>query len=202
MCGHKHRVSDDRLGKKIKCMACDEVFRLSPSKAISESPPQPAKDADEPLGRRLVKKALGDPSAALDGCIPGAIGGVLAGMVVPVFAGIFTSEEGGGIIGKAFLGFLIGFGIGVVVGAVWGAGGRRFVPGFQVKPGRALLGAGAVIGTIVAVIAEHDWRWIPLGAIVGAAGAYLWVVVCNRVEAAMNAPGPMSAEEDDLFEAD
>ena len=79
-CGHKHRVADERLGKKIRCVACDEMFTAKPSKRIKESAaPASGAEASEDLGRQLVTKTLGDPARVLDGAILGAISGVLAG---------------------------------------------------------------------------------------------------------------------------
>src|SRR6516165_4387080 len=108
-CGHKHRVSDNLVGRKVKCTACDAVFRLSPGQALAEPPPA-AKAAEAGWGTRLLHKVMDDPSAALDGAIAGAIGGVLAGVVVAVPAGIVSGEAAGETVVRVLLGFVLGIG--------------------------------------------------------------------------------------------
>ena len=75
LCGQEHRISDDLVGKKVVCKACEEVFPLSPDQIIVKLPTRPAKKVEEPWGPKLFKKVLRDPEAALDGSIPGAFSG-------------------------------------------------------------------------------------------------------------------------------
>jgi hypothetical protein len=193
-CGHQHQVVEERLGKRLKCTACGAVLKLSPGKAVPESPPQPAAEAGETVGPGLLKKALGDPSAALEGSVPSAISGVLAGVLVALLAGILRGETFGETVGNALLGFVIGCGLGTLLGAILGAAGRRLRPDFQSKAGFARPVGGALIGCLVVAIVV-GFRWVPLGAGLGAVGAKLWTLLCDRVESATNAPGRINLEE-------
>jgi hypothetical protein len=194
-------VSNERLGKKLTCMACDERFTLSPGEARAESSSQPAAEADETWGPKLLQKALGDPSAVLDGVIPGAVSGVVAGVFVALLVGILTGEAVGETVFKVLFGFVTGFVVGTLLGAILGVGGRRIRPDVQIKSGFALLVGGAVIGGLVAVIVE-PFRWLPLGAGLGAVGAHLWALLCRRVESAAAPPGRKTWEEDFLSDDD
>src|SRR5947209_12541922 len=108
-CGHKHRVADDRIGEQQKCMACGEVFKLSPGRGIAEPATQPTIEADDSLTYKLLKKAVDDPAAVIDAAIPGAISGVLTGVLVAILVGIPTGRPFGEVITKVLVGFVIGF---------------------------------------------------------------------------------------------
>jgi hypothetical protein len=150
----------------------------------------------------LLKKTLGDPTAAVDGSIPGAISGVFAGVLIAILAGILSGEAGGETVAKVLLGFVVGFGVGTLLGATLAAVGRRFRPNFQIRPGFALVAAGAVIGSLVAAIAGAS-RWIALGGVLGGVGANLWPLLCRHVESAISCPpSRLNLDEDDLREDD
>jgi hypothetical protein len=201
-CGHKHRASNDRVGKKLMCSKCNEVFPFSPTPATA-APSSPPEGPGATLGLQFVKKAMGDPSAALDGALPGAASGLLAGIFGALVVGLVRGESVGEIVAKILLGFVVGFGMGTFLGAILGAYGRRHRPDLRIEPGRALLAGGAVIGSLVVALVEN-FRWIPVGAGLGAIGAVLWTWLCNRLEAAVHAPERLKADEsfpnDDLEE--
>jgi hypothetical protein len=143
----------------------------------------------------LLKKALGDPSAALDGSIPGAISGILSGVVVALLAGILRAEAVGEIVGKVLLGFVIGCGLGTLLGAILAAASRRVRPYLQSKEEIIRLVGGALTGCMVVVIVG-GYPWAPLRAGVGAVGVKLWALLCDRVEAAAAPPARMDLEEE------
>ena len=194
-CGHKHSVSEDWLGKVLVRTRCSEVIQLPSSQDLADSLSQSAKKAEEGALSKLLKKAPGEPSAALEGSIPGAISGILAGTLVPLLGGIFFRKAVGRIVSEILFGAVIGFGLGALLGAILGVAGRRIRPDFPPKSGRVLLAGGAVIGSLVAVILQ-DFRWIPLGAGIGAVGPKLWPLPGSRVGAAANPPRHKTPEED------
>jgi hypothetical protein len=197
-CGRIYRVPENRLGKKLRCAVCENIFVLSPSEAIAESSSPPTGKADKTLRPKFFFwKRLGDPAAAVEGSIPGAISGVVAGSLGAFLAGIFSGEAAGEIIGSVLTGFVIGFGVGAVLGGILGAVRQRLRRDSRVEPGFTLFFWGAVIGSVVAVFVE-SFRWIPLGAGLGAVGASLWPLFCRRVEAAVNPP-PGETSGEDLY---
>jgi hypothetical protein len=192
-CGHRHRVSDDWLGKPLVCTRCGEVIRLPSSQDLAHSLSQSATKAEGGMLSKLLTKAPGEPSAALEGSIRGAISGLLAGTLVPVVAGILFRKGVGDIVNDILPECVIGFGVGALLGAILGVAGRRLRPDFPTKSGPAQLAGGAVIGSLVAAIIQ-DFRWIPLGAGIGAVGAKLWPLPGSRVGAAPNLPRPWTPE--------
>jgi len=177
-------------------MACDEVFTLSPGRGIAE-PATQATIADDTFTSRLLKKVVGDPAAVIDAAIPGAISGVLAGILVAILVGIPTGRPFGEIITKVLVGFMVGFAVGTLLGAFLGVAVKRSRPDYQIKPGFALLIAGGVIGGVVTILIE-SYRWIPLGAGVGALVANAWAIFCERLDAVTNPP-PRKLLDEDFF---
>jgi hypothetical protein len=201
-CGQAHRVTKERLGKRHKCIECGNLYVLSPSAAIAESPPL---SVDQSLDRTprfnlFDPKAWGDPSAALEGAIPGATAGIVSGVIGPFVAGILAGWSPGEILGGALIGFMIGFGVGAVLGGILGARGRRLRPDFRIEPGLPLYLCGAAIGGLTA-LGSMNWRWIPVGAAIGVAGAILGARVFGQGE---SSPGERSrtALEDELLGED
>jgi hypothetical protein len=194
-CGQQHRVPEARLGKKLMCTACAAVFRPSPDNAIAERPSLPAVKADRTRVPRVLKKVLGDPQEAVNGSILGSISGMIVGVVVPILAGIFSGATVGDTVGSILLGFGVGFGLGAPLGAVLGVAGWSGGPHLQSKSVIVMLVGGAVIGSLVTVLVA-PYRWLPLGASLGAAGALLWPLVCSRVEAGLRATSYMTPEDD------
>jgi hypothetical protein len=200
-CGYKHRVQDGWLDKRMKCAACEEVFRLSPDRAIAEPAPKPPPAPVESLGAKLVKKTLGDPAAASDASIPGAMSGILAGVVVSILFGIFSGQNTGETVGGALLGFVIGFGIGAMLGAIFGAVWRRVAGRFESKPSFPGLVSGALVGAVVALVVG-GLQWSPVGAGVGALGSLFWGILCRRVEAGAKRPDRLNFQEDEIMRTD
>jgi hypothetical protein len=186
-CGHRLRVSDDWLGKPLVCTRCSEVIRLPSREDLAHSLSQSATKANEGALSKLLRKAPGESSAALEGSIRGAISGLLAGTLVRLFADLLFRKAVGNIVSDILHEFVIGFGLGALLGAILGVAGRRLRPDFPTKSGPALLAGGAVIGSLVAAIIL-DFRWIPFGAGIGAVGAKLWPLRGSRVSAAPSPP--------------
>ncbi len=180
-CGQAHRVTKERLGKRQKCIECGNLYVLSPSAAIAESAPPSGDQDGSPRFNLFDLKALGDPSAALEGAIPGATAGIVSGVIGPFVAGILSGWSFGEMIGGAMIGFMIGFGVGALLGGILGARGRRLRPDFRIEPGYILSTCGAAIGSITA-LGCMNWRWIPVGAAIGVAGAILGARVFGQGE--------------------
>jgi hypothetical protein len=193
-CGHKQRIDDDRSGKKMMCVECEEILRCPPKESTVE-PPDPGPGADEARGLKLLKRALGNPAAALDGALPGAASGLLAGVLGTALVGFFTAASVGEIIATMLLGFVIGFGVGTTLGAVFGVWARRLRPDLRIEAGFRLLAGGAVIGSVVVGVVA-GLRWLALGAAIGSVGALLWPLLCSRVETAQSPWKPGTSEED------
>src|ERR1700758_4750359 len=94
-CGHKYSIPEEKLGSKVVCKECEEVFPLTLSKALPEPTSRPGKKADQPRQAKILQKVLGDTSAAVDGAIPAAISGILAGVLVPILVSPFSSVSVG-----------------------------------------------------------------------------------------------------------
>jgi hypothetical protein len=150
----------------------------------SQSDGPPRKDSERPAsqatgknlpseswGLKLVRTALGDPAAALEGALPGAFSGMLAGVVVGyVYGSTSPGAAPGEAIGRVLLGFVVGFGMGTVTGAILGVlspAGRSRASG---KTDWAPLVKGAVVGVVIALIVAN-YRWVLWGAGAGLAAA-------------------------------
>jgi hypothetical protein len=181
-CGHRHQVSDDWLGKVLVCTRCSEIIRLPSSQDLADSSSPSAKKADGGALARLLTKAPGEPSAALEGAIRGAVSGLLAGTLVPLLEDLLLQKAIGDIFSEVLYGCVVGFGLGTLLGAILAVTGRRIRPDFPSKSGPALLVGGAVIGSLVAAILQY-FLWIPVGAAIGAVGARLWPLVGSRAGA-------------------
>jgi hypothetical protein len=193
-CGHRQRVSDDWLGKVLMCSRCSEVIQLPSGQDLADSLSHSAKKGDGGPLSKLLKKAPDEPSAALEGSIPGAISGILAGTLIPLIIGLLHHVAVGRIVHEILFGGVIGVGLGALLGAILGVAGRRIRPDFPTKSGPVLLAGGAVIGSLVAVILQ-DFRWIPLGAAIGAVGPKLWPFPGSRVPASAKPPLHKSPED-------
>jgi predicted lipid-binding transport protein (Tim44 family) len=189
-CGHEHRVSEDRLGGKLKCAECESIFVLSPAEAMAEGVAPPRKAAEKAATSRFAGwTTLVDPNVAAEGAIPGAIGGVLAGVVGAILVGLLARQDGGAIFGTALVGFVGGFAVGAVVGGLVALVGRRLSSDFSMGGTWTLTLCGAVIGALVAVLVD-GMRWIPLGMVLGAISIHLWPLLSRRVEAAVDLSDP------------
>jgi hypothetical protein len=193
-CGHRHQIDDDRSGQKMMCVKCEEIFRCPPKESTVE-PLGPGAGADEARGLKFLKRALGNPAAALDGALPGAASGLFAGVLGTALVGVFTGASVGEIIGTMLLGFVVGFGVGTTLGAVFGVWARRLRPDMRIEAGFRLLAGGAVIGSVVVGVAG-GLRWLALGAAFGSVGALLWPLLCSQVETAQSPRKPGTSEED------
>jgi hypothetical protein len=199
-CGHDHRLSKKRKQKPVTCRLCHEVIDLPARPAPGDSLSPLAARAPKPRDREAIKTPPGNPSAAVDGSIPGAISGVLAGICVALTAGIFAGQPGGETVGGILLGFVIGFGAGALLGAGLGAVDRWLAPHGQAKSQVTWLASGGLVGGLVG-LPVGGLAWTPLGGFAGAVGAYLWRVVCLRVEAQVDRPARLRLEEDQPAEA-
>jgi hypothetical protein len=164
-------------------MACNETLN-----AFARPPNAGSKTRDQAEnGPRssFLRRVLGDPSIAAEGALPGALSGILAGTVGTIVAGVFSEMYFGEIVASTFLGLATGL-------------ARRLNPDFRFKPGFLVLFGGALVGCAVTAIIIR-FQWIPLGAALGAAGFFLWVFVCSRVEPGLNPPKPLSQEDDHLL---
>jgi hypothetical protein len=181
-CGHKYKISDSGLNKRLTCSECNEVFTVPSPPNGAESSTRPAADLKQKGISRFLVKVVGEPSAVFERSIPGAISGILAGVLGAIVVGILSGEEVGEIVAAVFLGFVIGFGIGTVVGAILGVGGRHLGPVFRVGSRIGSLLGGALIGSIVVAIVGNRY-WIPLGAGIGTVGPGIWMFLSGRMDA-------------------
>jgi hypothetical protein len=172
-CGAVHRVAESRLGKREKCVECGSLFVLSPSDIIGESVSRPAQreEVESSRLRSLAVKILGDPKAAPGGAIPGATAGILAGVIGPIISGSVCGASPGDIIGSALMGFVAGFLTGSFFGGLLAVWVRRIYPNYRIESGGVLWLCGAWTGSITTLEVGVNWRWIPLGAAIGVAGA-------------------------------
>jgi hypothetical protein len=178
-----HRVAENRLGKREKCVECGNLFVLSPGDAIAESVTGPAqREAIKPSRLSVLSVTmLGDPKAAPEGAIPGAIAGILAGVFAPIISGIVRGASPGDIIGTALIGFVVGFLAGSLFGGLLAVWGRRSYPDYRIESGVVLWLCGSWIGSITTIVAVN-WRWIPLGAGISVVGAVFGTRLIPRSE--------------------
>jgi hypothetical protein len=190
-CGHAFRVSENRLGKGLRCPKCDEEFKS----IVPDAPSKPESGGKAPAGRKFLGISVGDPSVVLEGSVPGAIGGLLAGVLGTLLVGIITGENLGVVAANVLLGFVGGFGVGTLGGMLLMTFGRRFRSDFRIEPGILSFLTGAAIGAVVSLLLVER-KWIPLGAGLGAVGATLWPLLFRRLEAKLNPPAPVTLDED------
>jgi hypothetical protein len=194
-CGHAFRVSENRLGRGLTCPSCNEEFKSILADAAAESSSQRGAGGKAPVGRKFLGISIGDPSVVLEGSVPGAIGGLMAGMLGTLVIGIITGENLGVVAANVMLGFVGGFGVGTLGGMLLMALGRRFRADFRIKAGFLSFLLGAAIGAVVTWLLEER-KWIPLGAGIGAVGATLWPMLFRRLEAKLNPPTPVTFDQD------
>jgi hypothetical protein len=194
-CGYKTDVHNKHLGEELKCMACNETLDSFKRKASGKSKSQ-VETKQEP-SPKVVKGPLGDPSLAVEGALPGALGGILAGVVGTLVAGAFSEMYLGEIVALLFLGFALGLVLGALLGTVFRLIARRLNADFRLKPGVAVLIGGALIGSAVSAILVR-YQWIPVGTGAGGMGAFLWVLLCSKIEPSLNPAKPPS-DDDDYF---
>jgi hypothetical protein len=200
LCGSKQQVSEDRIGKRVRCAGCEEVFAASLAEGGAQAKPRSARKPNISPRLPWFRRVIGDPSAAVDGSIPGAFSGVLAGVLGALVAGVVSMQAPGTILGVMLLGFVIGFAIGTLLGALLGVCVKHFHPDFHFYVGWASALGGAVIGTIVVTFVEN-FRWVPIGAGFGALGFNLWLLFCTRVETTLNSPTPPASEGEESLDA-
>jgi hypothetical protein len=123
-----------------------------------------------------------DPATTLEGAIPGAAAGILTGIIGPFVANLYSGASPGDLFGSALVGIVIGFLVGALLGIGLAVGGRRIRNDFRMESGFILWSCGMLIGTITIAVAAN-WRWMPLGAAVGMAGAILGRRLFARMEA-------------------
>jgi hypothetical protein len=198
-CGQAHRVPTERLGKRHKCIECGNLYVLSPSAAIAEFAPPSVEQDLSPRFNFFDVRAWGDPSAALEGAIPGATAGIVSGVIGPFIAGLLSGWSPGDILGGAMIGFMIGFGVGALLGGILGAWGRRIRTEFRIEAGLPLYLCGAAIGSITA-LGCMNWRWIPVGAVIGVGGAILGARVFGQGETTPGEQGRSVVAEELLGE--
>jgi hypothetical protein len=198
-CGHAFRVSENRLGRDLKCPACNEEFKS----ILPDAGPDPKSKGDAagkgPKHRKFLGVSVGDPSVVLEGSVPGAIGGLMAGMLGTLIVGIVTGANLGVVAANVMLGFVGGFGVGILGGMLLMAIGRRFKSDYRIGPGILSFLMGAAVGAVVTWLLE-DRQWIPLGAGIGAVSATLWPLLLRWLEAKINPPTPVTYEEDPFSE--
>jgi hypothetical protein len=205
-CGHRHRIPNDRLGGKVTCMACGEVFEARGSKSKRSAPePVEGKPPKRPgAGQRVIQRLWGDVTVLLEGAIPGALSGIVVGVLIGIlYLGTDnrSPEALGGAIGEAFTRVVHGIGFGVGLGPLIGAAvvaiGRLLRGGKPLTPTWAALSAGVVTGFSIAAIIG-DWHWGFWGAGFGAGVASLWQMLWSKAEAAMVAkPYPRAEPEEE-----
>lgn len=204
ICGRKHEVPEERIGRRIKCLECNEIFTTyrGAGAAGKGAAPKDASRNGEALGRSLVEKTLGDPAAALDGAIPGAISGILTGVVVAILYSICkdsATEDSWGTfgttVGSLMWGFILGFALGTSIGALYGAA-SRFV---KLKPRTSAFLTGTTVGVLVGFLVG-GFQWVPwgaAGAAVGAFGAVLCAILFEKAKEPEFVPSPVHLDEDD-----
>jgi hypothetical protein len=196
VCGHKTKVPKEHQGGSLQCAACDEYLNASP-RAVERGPAKKPKPATGPKPS-FLKRVLAEPFLADEGILPGVLSGILAGLVGTIVAGVFSDMFFGEIVASAFLGCAAGLVIGAFLGTFFRLSAGRLSVGFRFKPGLTVLLIGAIIGAAVSAII-NPYKWIPLGAGLGAAGYFLWVFVYTKVEPTLNPPKPLSQEEEDYL---
>lgn len=175
-CLHVCRVTDDRLDREVRCVACNYSFTPSRADVIHhESGPQHQwAPQEDPAWLRAVRRIGGDPGAMAHGVAGGTIAGVVAGLVLGGLAGAW-GQSPGGAVGGAVVGLVLGFALGTIAGMAIGAARRVFDYVFTLTGGRAAVLSGIV--TASAVAGQAGGRtWVPAGVGIGLASGLLWYV--------------------------
>ncbi len=206
-CGHKLRVPEDRLGREVRCQACNEAFAAARGRAVSRT--EEVQKDEEPapsLLVRLGKKTGAEKAVVLEGAIGAALAGIVVGVLVGAIAGgsrQATNEALGGTVGGVisgiFFGFIIGFGAGTLIGGLIGASGKLFGLLFTLTARRAAVLGGLLTGGAMALIVGNR-QWAAVGVPLGGVASYLWSLVSSWAESNLNSTGHTTMEylEDEL----
>ncbi len=198
-CGHLGRVPERRLGHKVRCKGCGSTFR--PDAAVTHASPETKKFAKKDLSPKKAGQARPLPGflgllkkpTIIEGAVLGAISGITSGVIIGAITsaiyfepkeGIIVESANQGAVGTAIaggmIGFIIGFFAGTSIGAVIGLVGGYFQSESFATGWRRIITFGMVIGAgVSAIIAGDHYQWIPIGAVVGAGGALLWLALQN-----------------------
>jgi hypothetical protein len=198
-CGHLGRVPEKRLGHKVRCKGCGGTFR--PDAAATQDSAETKKFAKKDLSPKKAGQAgpqsgflgLLKKPTIIEGAVLGAISGIISGVIIGAITSAIYFEPKKGIIvesanqsavgsaiGGGMTGFIIGFFGGTSIGAVIGLVGGYFQSESLATGWRRIVAFGMVIGAgVSAIIASEHFQWIPIGAVVGAGGALLWLALQN-----------------------